>query len=127
MPETYVIDTFAWIEYFQGTERGRRALEYIEGSGAVTPSIVIAEIVDKYTREKLDARDRLKFVRTKSMIMDLDDETAEAAGAISATRRRQVPGWGLVDSIVLAAARTKGGKVVTGDAHFRGLDETVSI
>ena len=48
----YVVDTFAWIEYFNGSEQGKKAKDYIEGEEIATPSIVIAEFTDKYQREK---------------------------------------------------------------------------
>jgi predicted nucleic acid-binding protein len=41
--------------------------------------------------------------------------------------KKKVKGWGLSDSIILCTARNAKGKVVTGDEHFRGLEETVSI
>jgi len=122
-----IIDTFAWIEYFAGSSRGEKARPFIEGGEAVTPALVVAEFTDKYVREGMNPDERLKFIRAKSMIAPLDDETAEAAGRISAERRRKVKGWGLVDSCVLAIARAGGAKVVTGDGHFDGLDEAVMI
>ena len=88
---------------------------------------MIAEFVDKYTRENLDPGERLKFLKTISALAPLDEETAELAGKISAERRPQVRGWGLVDSIVLATARTRKMKVVTGDEHFRDLHEVLMI
>jgi predicted nucleic acid-binding protein len=88
---------------------------------------VIAEFTDKYTRENLDLKERLKFLKTISALLPLDEDTAELAGKISAERRPQVKGWGLVDSIVLATARVRKMKVVTGDEHFRGLDEAIMI
>jgi len=87
----------------------------------------VAEIVNKYVREKIDPQDRLKFIRTKTVIVPLDDETGEAAGRISAERRTSVSGWGLVDSCVLAVARSREAKVVTGDNHFSGLEEALII
>ena len=122
-----VIDTFAWIEYFAGTTRGEKAKPYIEGGDAVTPSVVVAEFTDKYVRESMNPEDRLKFMRTKSMISPLDDETAEAAGRINADRRKNVKGWGLVDSCVLATARARGLIVVTGDEQFAGLNDAILI
>ena len=122
-----VIDTFAWIEYFAGTGRGERARPYIESGEAVTPAIVIAEFTDKYTWERANPEDRLKFIRAKTTIAPLDDETAEAAGRISAERRPKVKGWGLVDSCVLAIDRARGLKVVTGDKHFVGLSDALMI
>jgi predicted nucleic acid-binding protein len=122
-----VIDTFAWIEYFAGTARGEKARPFIEGGDAITPALVVAEFTDKYLREGMNPAERLKFMRMKTMILPLDDATAEAAGRISAERRHRVKGWGLVDSCVLATAKVKGLKVVTGDEHFEGLDEAIMI
>lgn len=122
-----VIDTFAWIEYFAGTARGEKAKPFIETGDGITPALVVAEFTDKYVREGIDPDERLKFIRTKTMIQPLDDVAAEAAGRISAERRANVKGWGLVDSCVLATAREKGLKVVTGDEHFRSLTEAIMI
>ncbi len=122
-----VLDTFAWIEYFAGTRQGENARPYVEGGEAITPSIVIAEFTDKYQREGMNPTERLSFIKTKSAVSPLDDGLAESAGMISATRRKEVKGWGLVDSVVLATARAIGAKVVTGDEHFRDLEETIMI
>ncbi len=122
-----VIDTFAWIEYFAGSAKGEKARPFIEKGDAITPALVIAEFTDKYVREGMDPTERLKFMRTKSMVAPLDDEIGEAAGRISAERRSKVKGWGLVDSCVLATARAEGTKVVTGDSHFEGLGEAIII
>ena len=122
-----VIDTFAWIEYFAGSARGEKAKRYIEKGDAITPALVVAEFTDKYVREGVNPDDRLKFMRMKTMIAPLDDEIAEAAGRISAERRSRVRGWGLADSCVLATARTKSAKVVTGDGHFEDLGDVIPI
>jgi len=89
---------------------------------------VIAEFADKYVREKLNPSDRLAFIKNRSTVAILDYQIAEIAGRLSAERRKKVKGWGLVDSIVLATARSQKSKVVTGDDHFRDLkDEVIMI
>ena len=122
-----MIDTFAWIEYFAGTARGEKAKPFIEGGDAVTPALVVAEFTDKYLREGMNPAERLRYMRAKTAVVPLDDETAEAAGRLSAERRAKVKGWGLVDSCVLATARARGWRVVTGDEHFEGLKEAIMI
>lgn len=122
-----VIDTFAWVEYFAGSASGAKARQFIESGDAITPALVVAEFTQKYLREGVSPDDRLRFIRAKSMIAPLDDETAEAAGRISAERRSKVKGWGLADSCVLATARIKGTKVVTGDDHFKDLGDAILI
>lgn len=88
---------------------------------------MLAEFTDKYTRENLDLKARLRFIKTTSALVPLDEDTAELAGKISAERRPRVKGWGLVDSIVLATATMKKMRVITGDEHFRGLDDVIMI
>jgi predicted nucleic acid-binding protein len=41
--------------------------------------------------------------------------------------KKKAKGWGLADSIVLCIARSIKGKVVTGDEHFKDLDEVIFI
>jgi predicted nucleic acid-binding protein len=64
-------------------------------------------------------------VTSSTTVLDLTKELAVEARGIDVERRRKVRGWGLADSIVLATARSSGGKVVTGDKHFGDLGDEV--
>jgi predicted nucleic acid-binding protein len=129
MPDkTYVVDSFAWFEYFSGSTAGARAKPFIESSKGVTPTIVVAELSEKYRRMKLDFGADLDFIIARTRVIPLDTATAEKAGALSHERKRKVKRWGLADSIVLATARECKAKIVTGDEHFRDLvDESIMI
>ena len=54
-------------------------------------------------------------------------EIAVEAGEINEEMKVEAKGWGLADSIVLCTARTLKGKVVTGDEHFRHLNDVVFV
>ncbi len=130
----YIIDTYAWIEYFKASKMGEAAKEYIESEHAVTPTIVVSEISRKLLKdiglgnETREGRlQRLEFIRSTSKIVELDFETAVEAGEINEKLKKQAKGWGLTDSIILCTARSLNGKVVTGDEHFRNLDDVVFI
>ena len=123
----YVIDSFAWIEYFAGSKTGESARQYIESEESVTSTIVIAELSAKYAGLKQDFAPRLKFIALKSRIVGLDEETAALAGVISNERKSKIQRWGLADSIILATARLQEAKVVTGDQHFSDLREAIMI
>ncbi len=130
----FVIDTYAWIEYFKASEMGETAKEYIESEGAVTPTIVVSEISRKLVKDIVLGNEthegrlrRLEFIRASSRIVELDFETAVEAGKISEELSDQAKGGGLADSIILCIARGLNGKVVTGDEHFRKLDNVVFI
>jgi len=131
----YVIDSYAWIEYFRGTKAGEKAKRYIEGGEAATPTIVAAELSRKLLKEVEAGREtpqgrtrRLEFIRTATAIVDLTWEIAVLAGQIDTERKRRVKNWGMADSIILATARAGKAKVVTGDKHFRDLaDEAIMV
>ena len=126
--ETCVIDSFAWFEYFLGSATGATARPFIESSKGMTPTIVIAELSEKYRREDLAFAEDLDFIIGKTRVVSLDTMIAQKAGALSHERKRKVRRWGLADSIVLATAREYKAKIVTGDEHFRDLaDEAIMI
>jgi predicted nucleic acid-binding protein len=135
MSSEFVIDSYAWIEYFAGSTKGARARNYIQEGDAATPTVVIAELSRKFIREVAAGREspegrltRLSFVRASTTIADLTDEIATSAGEIDVDRKKKIRDWGLADSIVLSTARTLSAKVVTGDKHFRDLrDEIVFL
>jgi predicted nucleic acid-binding protein len=126
--EACVIDSFAWFEYFLGSTAGEKARPFIESSRGMTPTIVIAELSEKYRRENLAFVEDLDFMIGKTRVVPLDTEIARKAGALSHERKRKIRRWGLADSIVLATAREHKARIVTGDEHFRDLgDEAVMI
>jgi len=134
MSYRYVIDAYAWIEYFRASKHGEAAKRYIEGGEAATPTIVVAEVSRKLLKEieagnetREGRMKRLEFIRAATQIVELNFEIAKEAGEVDAEMKRRMKGWGLADSIILCTARTVNGKVVTGDEHFRGLKETIYI
>ncbi|HLC92747.1 MAG TPA: type II toxin-antitoxin system VapC family toxin [archaeon] len=119
----YVLDTHAWIEYFRGTKIGEKIREKIEGKNCITPTIVIAEIADKYSKENYKYFDSdMEFIETNSTVMELNRDVARAAGKLKqAVRKEYKTNFGLADAIVLATARSANAVVVTGDYHFKKL------
>jgi predicted nucleic acid-binding protein len=126
--EAYVIDSFAWFEYFLGSNAGMKARPYIEAGSAITPTIVIAELADKYTREKMSFSEKLNFILLRTQDAGLDVAIARQSGMFNKDRKKVAKRWGLADSIVLATARAHHAKIITGDEHFRDLaDDVVMI
>lgn len=128
MSSEYVIDSYAWVEYFKGSKTGEVARKYIESEGSITPTIVIAELAHKYAREGWDFwKADLEFIEANSALIELTAKLAEDAGIINAEMKKKDRTWGMSDSIVLATGKKYNVKVVTGDEHFRNLDNAVMI
>ena len=124
----YVIDSHAWVEYFRGTHEGEMARPYIESHEAATTTITIAELREKYLGEGWRYFDEdLAFITSTTLIVPLEKNIAVLAGEANHAMKRVVKGWGISDSIILATARSTSTKVVTGDRHFKGLEEAVFL
>ncbi len=100
----YIIDAYAWIEYFRGSAAGAKAKHYIEASFSATPTIVLAEPSRKLLREMHAGRETLNgmhaclsYVRSTTVIVPLTEEIAIAAGEIDVERKSKVKNWRLAD------------------------------
>lgn len=126
----YSIDSYAWIEYFMGSKAGMKAKPIIEGlDEKVTPTICLAEIYAKALKvggQDLAERQR-KFIKEKSALIPLDERIALESARIDVTMKGKVKGWGLADSIVYATGLVGDANTVTGDEHFRNLQNIVFI
>jgi predicted nucleic acid-binding protein len=126
----YVIDSYAWIEYFMGTKTGEKVKPIIENTEEkITPTICLAEIYAKTLRAENDelAEKQRIFIKEKSALAPLDEITAVEAAMLTSKLKREIPGWGLADSIVYATALIKKAEVVTGDEHFKKLKNVTYI
>ena len=131
-----VIDTWAWIEYFSGTEEGKIVAKYLSEHECYTPSIVLGEIAGKYFRENFpssEVRKRLLFIMKMSNIINLDVELAIEGGLCWVELRNLAKTKNLSkkpslsDGIILAATRKINGRVITGDPHFKFLKEAIFL
>jgi predicted nucleic acid-binding protein len=126
----YVIDSFAWIEYFMGSKVGETVKPLIENSEEkLTPTICLAEVYAKTLKvENQEVADKQKaFIKEKSALVFLDESIAVESAKVNVRMKKEIDGWGLADSIVYATATVKKAEVVTGDEHFKKLKNVFFI
>jgi predicted nucleic acid-binding protein len=118
----YVVDSYAWVEYLDGSPKGARVEELLARAEELwTPTSVVAEVTSKVVRGGKDPAVAWQALRAWSTVLPLDAETARAAGGLHAAYRVKVRDFALTDAIVLAVSRKLTAKVLTGDPHFRGM------
>ena len=126
----YIIDSYAWIEYFMGTKAGEKAKPIIEGlEEKITPTICLAEVYAKTIKvesEELAEKQRT-FIKERSALAPLDETIAIESAKMDVTMKKKIKGWGLADSIVYATALIKKAEIVTGDEHFKNLKNVIFI
>jgi len=126
----YLIDSYAWIEYFMGTKVGERVKPIIEQTDEkITPTIALAEVYAKTLRTENQelAEKQRAFIKEKSAISPLDEAIAVESARMDVVMKKNIVGWGLADSIVYATGTVKKAKVVTGDEHFKKLENVFFI
>ncbi|NAT10989.1 hypothetical protein C4E22_05530 [ANME-1 cluster archaeon AG-394-G06] len=123
-----LIDSFAWIEYFMGTEMGEEVRDVVERDKQLyTSPIVIAEIYSKSLRTDGRAEERRNFIAKRCDIIPIDEKIAVEAAKIHAEAKKTMEDFGLADAFVLASARYKNVKVLTGDPHFKEFSESIML
>lgn len=121
MTSRFLLDSFAWIEYFSGSKQGEKVNELLEKESCYTPIIVFAELSGYYAKNNIGSwqKDR-EFIQSKTPILQMSNDLASTSGKLKEfVRNKYKNNFGLADAIILAAARSLGAKVVTGDHHFK--------
>jgi len=111
--KSYIVDTYAWISYFEGKREFREAIEENE---LYTPSIVLAEVSRILKRKKVPKEKStkiLEFIKERSLILSLDETNVVEAGEIA-----EKEGLYLIDGIVYSYVNEHT-HLLTGDKHFK--------
>ena len=124
----YIIDSYAWIEYLDGSAKGEKVKDILEKNNEICIiSLTIAEVISRAKRKDKDAVIAYETMTANSKIIDITSEMANDAGLFHAVIRKKIKDFGLVDSLILITAHKLGAKILTGDSHFRGFKEAILI
>ena len=123
-----MLDSFAWMEYFMGTPEGEKVQKLVDDDSQLyTSPIVIAEIYSKSLRTDGKAEERKDFIIKRCAVVAFDVKIAVEAAKIHAQNRVKTHDFGLADAIILASARSRKTKVLTGDPHFKNFKDAVML
>ena len=125
----YIVDAWAWIEYFKGTDHGAKLNDLLEDptTDVYTCAITVAEIISKTARDGRDVEAAYDMLLSNSKIIKVDEQIAKQAGLFHSTMRQTIKDFGIADAFILAAADKLDAKIITGDPHFKGLKNTIMI
>jgi predicted nucleic acid-binding protein len=124
-----LLDTSAWVEYFNGSDKGRKVREMLvsAGSFALTTGMVAAELASKFLREGKPADEIMIALRAISVLVAFDYDAAYKTAGIYVRQRKSKPKFGIVDAHIVAAAILNDAKIITCDTDFSGIQEAVVI
>ncbi|BCU71585.1 hypothetical protein KN1_28820 [Stygiolobus caldivivus] len=131
-----VMDSYAWVEFFIGSEKGKKVLTFMSSADEIiTPDLVLAELARKYVREGFEensVRERLKFVEENSVVVCIDRELSVLSAnayleLLDKAKKEGKNKPSITDSILLTLGRKYNAKVVTGDELFRDMEEVIFL
>ena len=103
--ETFLIDSFGWIEYFSDGKKSKEYAKYIENANPqnyISPTIVLYEVYKKilsvYNEEK--AMEAVAHIKYTTKLIDLSDNLAISAAETSLDQK--LP---MADAIILTTAK----------------------
>lgn len=124
----HIIDAYAWIEYFDGSNKGKKVDSILENNNEIyTCAITIGEVISKVARMGKDTKTAYDILLANSQIINVDEELSLQAGLVHCEMRKTIKDFGLADAYILAAARKLGSKIVTGDPHFKDIKQAIQL
>jgi predicted nucleic acid-binding protein len=116
-----VIDSSAWIELFQKSEKSETVRKILKENDCFTNITSLSEISEWSRRNGLDTSSLIDELMRATTILNLDLRTVIIAGRINFYRKKEVKNWGMMDSFVLASSMMHSLKILTKDSHFKDL------
>ncbi|MEX0920440.1 MAG: PIN domain-containing protein [Candidatus Pacearchaeota archaeon] len=122
-----VFDTYAWIEFFEGSKKGETVKNYLDNDEVITPAIVLLELSYKSNKEGWSFNKFFSFIKMKSKIVGVNDEFILSFGGFYNKMKKKEKKIGITDVIIMHTARVNNAKVLTGDPHFNNFKDSVML
>src|SRR3989344_6383910 len=111
---TYLFDSYAWIEYFLGTNKGLKVRNILDADNKIlTIECNISELYEWALREERDFNFILSFVESRSELIPINLIDWINAAKIKLEMRKSKKDFGLIDSLLLTKQKEFNCKVVT--------------
>jgi predicted nucleic acid-binding protein len=68
-----------------------------------------------------------QFTESATEVVPLDASLALKAGETDFLMKKRIRNWPIANSVIYATARSRAAQIVTGDPHFRGLEEVIFL
>jgi predicted nucleic acid-binding protein len=125
----FIIDSYAWVEYFLGSKKGEVVNELFSNqeNEFITVDCCLAEIHGWVLREKQNFEKFLTVIRANSDLMKLSEQNWIDAGKERFEQRKNQKDFGLIDSALVAKQKELNCKIVSSDKHFKNLKDVVFL
>ncbi|MDP3742143.1 MAG: PIN domain-containing protein [Candidatus Micrarchaeota archaeon] len=117
-----LLDTSAWIEFFNGSESGKRVKQLLASEASYTSAISIAEVAKWAKQNGKDVEAYNEALKTNSQIISLEEYILKEAGIKYLELRKISKDIGMIDVIIYTTAQLHGLELITHDSDFKNLN-----
>lgn len=123
----FLLDSYAWIEYFDGSTAGKKVKELIEENECYTSSLSVAEVTIALLKRGKNPSEGYSMMCSLSKELSVTNEVSFLAGKLYIEKRKKLKDIGIVDVIVMVQAREAGLTIITGDRDHFSQEKNVII
>jgi predicted nucleic acid-binding protein len=125
----YIIDSWAWIEYLIGSEKGFILKRLMDNKNHkfITMECTLSELKSYCLRTNSDFSNIRSIVKRNSIVLPVLAAHWTKAAQIKHEMRKKVKDFGLIDSILITKQREFNCKIISGDKHFKGMKYVIYI
>ena len=125
----YIVDSWAWIEYFIGSKSGLILNKLLENKNHkfITLECTISKLKIYCLRTGMDFNRMHNTLKRNSVILPVLNPHWLDAATLRHEIRKRVKDFGLIDSILVAKQNELKCMVVSGDKHFKGMKKVVYV
>ena len=125
----HIVDSYAWIEYFIGSEKGEivKKLFLDEKNQFLTVECCLAEIKGWAIKNNQDFDKLYKIIRANSNIVEIAEYNWIEAAIERAEQRKTKKNFGLIDAVLLVKQKELNCKIISGDTHFMGIKNVIFL
>ena len=118
--EIYIIDSYAWIEYSLGSEKGL-ILKGLFGTNSqfYTLDCCLAEIKGWCLRNNKPFDEFYSLIQINSDVISIANDEWIKVGECKYLEHQYQRNFGLIDAALLILQLKLGAKIITGDSHFK--------
>lgn len=125
---SFFIDSSAWVEYIDGSEKGKKVQKILEDEEEVySIPLIVSEVVSKAKRTGKDVDLCFNVIVSNSKIIEVNLELSKQAGILHAKIKKKKRDFGLVDAIIWICAERLNARLVTCDYHFKNFKKVVLL
>ena len=123
-----MLDTSALVAIFTSRRMANRIGREVGDSQIYISCVQLAELAHWAGRSGAPAAERVDAVEQIASVAPLTKEICLEAAAIKSTRRKKgASGFGIIDGIILATARSLGQSLLTFDRDFEGEEDCMIL